>query len=245
MNNKATEKILVKSSPTKSSKLCSSNTAYKEVHEGYKTIFKPESGEQKSLRDCLSKVPFYKREVLAYELDKLLGFNLVPPTVVATKIIETKKRGKTKIIGSRQLWVNGIEGGNYSVRIEQLKKIKTFKEQLIKMFVFDVICLNTDRHAGNYIVDKKTESLYAIDNALSFPEKRKADDLNCHPFSTYDYGLYQKIREEKFYLLNSIMNKKIISLLKKVKKSDFLSLFKKFSLFKEGQQAWGRLSQLI
>lgn len=82
----------------------------------------------------LSRVSNYRAEVLAYEFDKLIGFNLTPPTV------ERKFLG---IKGSLQLFIEG--GGEFN---------DISKQDLKKQALFDYLLQNSDRHSKNYIITK-------------------------------------------------------------------------------------------
>jgi hypothetical protein len=87
----------------------------------------------------------YRAEILAYQVDSDLGFNIVPPTVERTINSET---------GSFQLYMKSVE-----------KDPKPSEKQ--KMQLFDFIIDNRDRHQGNYLVSRDRK-IIAIDNGSSF-----------------------------------------------------------------------------
>lgn len=102
----------------------------------------------------------YKSEIAGYELDKLLGLDMIPPT------IERRVEGD---MGAAIMWV---------------KPIKSFKElggpptppgahaarwyrQLIKAKMFDNLIYNKDPNLGNWLVDPGW-NLILIDHTRSF-----------------------------------------------------------------------------
>lgn len=89
----------------------------------------------------------YRAEVLAYELDQLLGINLVPPTTERT-IADQK--------GSIQLFVDSIEG------------VTPPRSELDKQHFFDFLIDQRDRHEWNYLVSPDSQRIYSIDNGNSF-----------------------------------------------------------------------------
>lgn len=114
-------------------------------------IFKPEFGELPSLKEWAGG-PLYKRERAAYLVDRFLGFGLVPPTVI--KEIDGK-------IGSFQEFINDAKS---SYEVETSKHMSEMK----KLWVFDFIIWNPDRHGGNFLFDKDEKKLHAIDNGIAF-----------------------------------------------------------------------------
>ena len=88
----------------------------------------------------------YRSEVLAYEVDKKLGFNLVPPTV--TRLIDGK-------VGSLQLWAPSS------------KTATATQTALDKQSTLDFLIDHGDRHGGNYLV-RDDRSIISIDNGIAF-----------------------------------------------------------------------------
>ncbi len=84
----------------------------------------------------------YETEVAAYKIDRMLGLDMVPPTVV--KEIDGQK-------GSLQLWVDGcrlyedVEGDDHET--------VSWEQQISRMRVFDTVIGNWDRGQRNYMVD--------------------------------------------------------------------------------------------
>jgi hypothetical protein len=116
----------------------------------------------------------WKAEVMAYELDKLLGLRLVPPTV------ERRLDGR---IGSLQLWVE--EAINEEERRERGLKPPVpprYNFQLHSVRLLHQLTYNTDfRNIHNVIVDPSFR-VYAIDNSRAFriqTDLQAPDDLQC------------------------------------------------------------------
>ncbi len=101
----------------------------------------------------------WKLVIAAYEVDKLLGLNMVPPTV------ERTVRG-TK--GSLQLWIeNGMS------EAERLEKkigppdVEAWSRQLCKVRVFDQLIYNIDRNLSNLLIDENWK-VYMVGHVRTF-----------------------------------------------------------------------------
>lgn len=120
-------------------------------------VYKPERGEQP-----LHDFPYgtlYEREVAAYEASKLLGWNVVPPTV---------EREGEHGIGSIQLFIEHDPAEHYFA----LRERDDFDEQLVRMAAFDLIANNADRKGG-HILRADDDQLWGIDNGLCFNSVEK------------------------------------------------------------------------
>lgn len=140
------------------------------LHDGSKAVFKPASGEVATgvtapVRTNIAAGTYYKREVASAKLAEQLGMkDMVPETVAVTHNGE---------IGSLQRWRPGgkllfMEGDANG----QLPGGARFDhESSERMRVFDYITGNSDRHAGNVIVDNSSGKPrpILIDHGLSFP----------------------------------------------------------------------------
>jgi len=206
-----------------------------EYHDGFETVLKLEPNEDKTLRDDVIryKVPFYKREVLAYKLSRLFGFNIVPPTV------EVQVDG---VNGSRQLWVNGTAG---FYRFPESEKVM---EQQIKILFFDIVCGNTDRHGDNWVYNKDRKKIWAIDNGLCFPHK-KMIWFNSQIAHTIIGSCKDEIREGKYRRIRPIIHahlgEKTLKKLREIDKDRFLNFFYSFHLVEEGCDCWKRFRKLL
>jgi hypothetical protein len=102
----------------------------------------------------------WKHEVAAYELDKLIGLGLVPPTV---------ERSFGRTTGSLQMWVEGAMDESQ----RKQKKVappdpRAWNEQMYKVRLLHQLSYNTDyRNIRNVLIDK-TFRVYAIDSSRAF-----------------------------------------------------------------------------
>ena len=113
-------------------------------------IYKPRDGES-PLWDFPSGT-LYKREYAAYLLDGILGWDLIPPTVI---------RNGPHGIGSVQLYVEHDPKQNYyTLGDENANQLKTIA-------CFDLVANSTDRKANHVLVDADGK-LWSIDHGLTF-----------------------------------------------------------------------------
>src|SRR5262245_9459956 len=83
----------------------------------------------------------YKSEVAAYELDKLLGLNMVP--VVVEREVQNES-------GAAVLWLEGVRSWE---TVLPLPKPASWNRELARMKMFDNLISNGDRNKGNLLVD--------------------------------------------------------------------------------------------
>lgn len=128
------------------------------LEDGGYVIYKPSNGEP-LMRRGIAHQTMYKREVAAYEMAAILGWgDLVPPTVV---------RDHEGDIGSFQQFVdNAVESGLYR---GDDNKVYDGPEDALRCAVFDYLLASTDRHNGNWMIDRTTGKLTLIDNGASLP----------------------------------------------------------------------------
>jgi len=99
----------------------------------------------------------YKADIAAYEVDKLLQLDMVPP------IVEKRHRGD---LGRASMWID-------NVRMWDMKRPVTapdpvaFQLQVTRMKMFDNLIGNTDRNAGNLLLDP-AYNLILIDHTRAF-----------------------------------------------------------------------------
>ena len=99
----------------------------------------------------------YKSEIAAYELDKIMGMGMVPPTV------ERKHDGVT---GSAQLWVEHCT----LLRDRDTTKapdMGAWNKQVYRQRVWDNLTANIDRNQGNLLMDDGW-NLILIDHSRAF-----------------------------------------------------------------------------
>jgi hypothetical protein len=117
----------------------------------------------------------WRTEVAAYELDKLVGFGLVPATV---------KRAYENQTGSLQLWV--VSKMDEETRVKQ--KIQppdrvAWENQVATLHLWDALIYNTDRQAGNLLITEDWK-LRAIDHSRTFrPFAQLKDEKSLTRFS--------------------------------------------------------------
>jgi hypothetical protein len=99
----------------------------------------------------------YKGDVAAYELDKLLGMGLVPPTV------ERRIEGER---GAAILWLQPVRMWK-DVEKEPKPNTAAWDRQVIQMKMFDNLICNKDRNMGNLLVDSSW-NIYLIDHTRAF-----------------------------------------------------------------------------
>lgn len=115
----------------------------------------------------------WRNEVAAYELDKLLGLGMVPPTV------KRSIRGRK---GCLQLWVTGTVMFEYEGEFPDMDR---WREQVSAMWLFDDLIANIDRHLNNAMVSSD-HRLMLIDNSKTFRrQKTLLNDLNANRTGTH------------------------------------------------------------
>jgi hypothetical protein len=115
----------------------------------------------------------WRSEIAAYELDKLLGLGMVPPTV-------ERKIGGSK--GCLQLWVAGDTMEAFEGELPDIEK---WRDQVSVMWLFDDLIANCDRHLNNAIVSPE-QRLILIDNSKTFRcDKHLRNDLNKRGTGTH------------------------------------------------------------
>lgn len=92
-------------------------------------------------------------ELLAYSLDQILEFGLVPP-VVSRKLLDNTKGTLQKRIEDAEPAVN--YGTNWPEVVAE--------QEILKAAVFDFLINAQDRHEGNFLVDPDSEKIWLIDH---------------------------------------------------------------------------------
>ena len=122
----------------------------------------------------------YKSEVAAYKLDRILGLDMVPPTI---------ERRVGSDLASLQLWVEHCK------LLKDLDQSKApdpsaWAKQVCRQRTFDNLISNVDRNAGNLLVDEEWH-LILIDHSRAFAS-------NNMPFfkemTRIDRGFYERLK---------------------------------------------------
>ena len=97
----------------------------------------------------------YKSEIAAYEMDKLLGLNMVPV------VVERRHDGD---LGAAVMWVESVRSWE---SVLPLPKPATWGFQLARMKMLDDLIGNSDRNKGNLLVDADWH-VFLIDHSRAF-----------------------------------------------------------------------------
>jgi hypothetical protein len=121
----------------------------------------------------------YRSEIAAYELDKLLGLHMVPPTV------ERTLHGDS---GSAQMWVDDVvplkaQDGSSA------PDPAAWNRQIYRQRVFDNLVANIDRNQGNLLLDP-IWNLILIDHSRAFT----AVPTMPFPMTRIDRDFYNKLK---------------------------------------------------
>jgi hypothetical protein len=130
----------------------------------------------------------YKSEIAAYELDKLLGLGMIPPTV------EKRVKGE---LGAAVLWASptrsfkdlGGVPGQQGVKGPPPAEIPRWMRQLTRAKMFDNLIGNIDPNLGNWLVDPGW-NLILIDHTRSFTTSKEL----YHQLSSIDVELWNKMK---------------------------------------------------
>jgi uncharacterized repeat protein (TIGR03843 family) len=120
-------------------------------------VYKPQRGER-PLAD-FSYGTLHRREVATFELSRLLGWDIVPPTV---------ERDGPEGLGSMQLFIEHDPAEHYF----ELRDRKDLGEQMMRFAAFDIVANNADRKGGHLLLDAAGR-VWGIDNALCFHRHEK------------------------------------------------------------------------
>jgi hypothetical protein len=124
----------------------------------------------------------YQAEVAAYILDKLLGLDMVPPTVV---------RRVDGELGSLQLWVDGCD--TYKRLEPKVPQTPEFSQQISRMKMFDNLIHNDDRNAGNFLLDEAW-NVILIDHSRAFLDRKKLLGKGTSQPAQYDRELVARLK---------------------------------------------------
>jgi hypothetical protein len=124
----------------------------------------------------------YEAEIAAYVVDKMIGLNMVPPTV---------KRRIESNLGSLQLWVEDCK--LYKEVEGQAPRTAKWNYQLSRMKMFDVLINNEDRNAQNFLVDPEF-NVILIDHSRAFITSKKMMKSSRKLPTYYDRKIVEKLK---------------------------------------------------
>ncbi|HSD65592.1 MAG TPA: hypothetical protein VLF95_02770 [Vicinamibacteria bacterium] len=123
----------------------------------------------------------WKHEVAAYELDKLIGLGLVPPTV-------ERRFGRTA--GSLQMWVEGaMSEADRKEKHASPPDAKAWNEQMYKVRLLHQLTDNTDFRNIRNVLSDPSFRVYAVDCSRGFTiygDLRAAKELVRFPRATLE-----------------------------------------------------------
>jgi len=131
----------------------------------------------------------YKAEIAAYELDKMLGLQMVPPVVERT--IDGEK-------GAALYWIENTTG--WDVKNPPKGPEPAWSRQLTRMKMFDLLVANIDRNQGNLIYDADWH-LFLIDHSRAFIGKKNLKGIA--PLAYVDRGLWTRMQALTFESLKA------------------------------------------
>ena len=125
----------------------------------------------------------YKAEIAAYEIDKLIALDMVPPTV-------EKRIGRE--VGAAVMWVSGVATfatlGN-AIQSPPRQLAAFWNRQLARAMMFDNLIGNADPNLGNWLKDDHW-NLILIDHSRALTSSR---DL-YHSMNQIDVPLWERMK---------------------------------------------------
>ncbi len=125
----------------------------------------------------------YRSEIAAYQMDKLLGLDMVPPTVE-----REVKREK----GAAIMWCSPTKSFKQLNGVPQppAAKLEMWNRQLVRAKMFDNLIGNIDPNLGNWLVDPAW-NLILIDHTRAFTGDK---DLPHKIMDRWDGALWDKMK---------------------------------------------------
>lgn len=131
------------------------NLEFGSVADGEFAVYKPRAGEA-PLWD-FPPGTLWRRELAAYEVDRMLGWDLVPPTV--------SRPDAPHGPGALQWFVPHDPAEHYFALVERDEP--ALVSQLQRMVLFDLVVDNADRKAGHVLLDRHGR-IRLVDHGVSF-----------------------------------------------------------------------------
>jgi hypothetical protein len=128
----------------------------------------------------------YRSEIAAYELDKLLGLDMVPPTV---------ERRIGGLHGAAVMWCAPVKsfrdmGGPPALNTIPTRLVPAWVRQMVRARMFDDLIGNPDANQGNWLVDPAW-NLIVIDKTRAFTGDTK---LPYTDFTHVDMPLWETMQ---------------------------------------------------
>lgn len=165
-------------------------TEFVQLKDDGSIVFKPISGETRvgdNINAHIEAGTYYKRERAAYLVSEYFGLNLVPPTVIRELHGETGSA--QEFIPNAKLAYEVLGRDRFSmlekINIVGKRRDNKYKNALNKLFVFDHLIWNFDRHLSNFLL--KDGEIHAIDNGFAFNKIGDNDHLR---WSAHVSGFY-------------------------------------------------------
>lgn len=123
----------------------------------------------------------YRSEIAAYELDKLIGLGMIPPTV------ERRLQGEA---GAAVLWVEDVKNWD-AIHPVTGPDARAWAREWVRLRMFDQLSGNIDRNQGNLLYDSEYH-IILIDHSRAL---REVVDLNrFHKYSRVDPELWERMQ---------------------------------------------------
>lgn len=126
---------------------------------GIQAMFKPDSVHSSNYKTWLNKnhsLADSRSELLAYQIDEMLGTNLVPMTLPFTL---------NKVKGTLQ----------YLLPNQTPSEDDIYHHEFVNLKILDYIIDHTDRHGGNWKFIQDEQHIVAVNNGMSLRHKMKSD----------------------------------------------------------------------
>jgi Phosphatidylinositol 3- and 4-kinase len=139
----------------------------------------------------------YKSEIAAYEMDKILQMDMVPVTV------ERRVEGE---LMSAQLWVEDCQWLK-KIAGRSAPDVSAWNRQVYRHRVFDNLIANTDRNAGNLLVDPLW-NLILVDHSRAFTSTNDMPFLK--EMNRIDRPFFERLQALDFPLLKERLGRWVL-----------------------------------
>lgn len=137
----------------------------------------------------------WKADVAAYELDKLLQLDMVPP------VVEKRYNGEP---GRASMWAENCKMWRINEPVNAPDRA-AWSRQAVRMKMFDDFIGNPDRNAGNLLIDP-VYNLILIDHTRAFTSG-KSLPWDMKPMSGIDAALWDRMKALTYEQLKPLLSK--------------------------------------